>query len=399
MGEQGRGAHGRHEPVRDRLAEPVSDLGVDDLPRARRGGIHLPLSERLAFEHGRAGAERVAPRILGPVRNCLRVDLMDLVDGTVDVEIEARAEEVLVVRRSNAGRDDVRELRLRARFDRHRRDDARQLDLELDVSVEVQVPEEAVLVVADRREVAHDESPTAPHLAGPAPEVDVLPEHAVVLLVHADRVVDDPRLTLLVGERRVEVMDLAEAVATERERLGHAPEAPLPRVERVLPTVQGARISVGDDHLGDRGAVHDRAGATVVVVGDAVQHQPFVGIEPDAEREGSPLHEVAVDGEARSFGLGDLEGLESGAQRFVVGCEVPRVLGRQGGRPVVDHLDDLVAAQIEVDDQPLDRAGVAVVRRDRCARRRCTERCADRSRRRTRSCRRAMGRSARGRDR
>ena len=59
----------------------------------------------------------------------------------------------------------------------------------------------------------------------------------------------DARLALLVGERRVEVVDLAEAVAAERERLRHAAEAPLARVERVLPAVQRARVAVGHDHL------------------------------------------------------------------------------------------------------------------------------------------------------
>ena len=46
--------------------------------------------------------ERVQPRIVGPGRHALGVDLVDLVDRTVDVEVEARVEHVLVVRRGDA---------------------------------------------------------------------------------------------------------------------------------------------------------------------------------------------------------------------------------------------------------------------------------------------------------
>ena len=175
--------------------------------------------------------------------------------------------------------------RLRARLDRHRRHDAGELHLELDVAVEVEVPEEAVLVVAHRRDEAHDEPAAAPDLAPAALQVDVLPEDPVVLLVHADRVRDRPRLALLVREHRVEVVDLSEAVAPERERLRHAPEAPLARVERVLPSVQLAGVAVRHDHLRDRRAVQDRTRAPVVVVGDLVQHEALVR---DRTRSGTP---------------------------------------------------------------------------------------------------------------
>ena len=72
--------------------------------------------------------------------------------------------------------------------DRHRRDDAGELHLELDVAVEVEVPVEAVLVVADGRDEADHEAARAADLVGAAVQVVVLPEDPVVLFVHADRV-------------------------------------------------------------------------------------------------------------------------------------------------------------------------------------------------------------------
>src|SRR3954452_24804894 len=113
---------------------------------------------------------------------------------------------------------------------------------------------------------------------GSAPQVDVLPKDAVVLFVHADRVLDHPRLAVLGRERRVEVADLADAITSEGEGRRHAAESPLPRVERVLPSVQWIGIAVGNDHLADRRSMQYRAKApVVVVVTDLMQHEPFEG--------------------------------------------------------------------------------------------------------------------------
>ena len=81
------------------------------------------------------------------------------------------------------------------------------------------------------------------------------------------------------GEHRIEIADLAEAVAPELERVDHASEAPLTRVERVLPAVHRAGIAVRHDHLADRHAVRDRA----AVDGDVVQHQSLVRIHRDVQ--------------------------------------------------------------------------------------------------------------------
>ena len=64
--------------------------------------------------------------------------------------------------------------------------------------------------------------------------VGVLPADAMVLLVHADGVFDRERFTSAGGEVAVEVLDDAQAVAAQRERVGAVAHAVLARVERVL---------------------------------------------------------------------------------------------------------------------------------------------------------------------
>ena len=139
------------------------------------------------------------------------------------------------------GRDHVGEVGAVAGRDRHGRHDPGELHLQLDVAVEVEVPVEAVLVVADGGDEADDQAARPAGLVGAALQVVVLPEDPVVLLVHADRVLDRVRVALLGGEHRVEVVDDAEAVAAQLQRVGHAAEAPLAGVERVLPAVHHAR--------------------------------------------------------------------------------------------------------------------------------------------------------------
>ena len=172
--------------------------------------------------------------------------------------------------------------------DRAGREHAGELDLELDRAVLVEVPEEAVVVVADRRERRDHEPPRAAHLARAVAPLDVAPEHADVLLVDADRVRDRHRLAGGVGDDGVEVDDLAEAVAAARERRGGDADAVLAAVEGVLPVVARARIAVGHDHLGERGAVQDRAQPPAVLVADLVEHEALARREADVHLPALP---------------------------------------------------------------------------------------------------------------
>ena len=87
----------------------------------------------------------------------------------------------------------------------------------------------------------------------------MLPEDAVILLVHADGVLDGQRLAAAVAQVGVEIVDQAEAVAAQLQAVGAHAHAVFADVEGVLAALGRARIAVGDDHFRQRGAIEDRA--------------------------------------------------------------------------------------------------------------------------------------------
>ena len=167
---------------------------------------------------------------------------------------------------------------------------------------------------------------------------------------------DRHRRTEVVGHRGVQVVDLAQAVAAELERVGQPADQVLTVVEVVLPVARRARIAVRHNHLRHRGPVDDRPLTTVVVVADLVQRQALTGVEPDPHRPVLPADRVAVDGEARPLGLGDLDRLEALAQRpahrrvvVVARCRRHRQV------LLVDQLEDDALDQVDVGRDAVDR--------------------------------------------
>ena len=133
--------------------------------------------------------------------------------------------------------------------------------LALDRAVLVEAPVDEVLVVGHGG-VEGDDHPPRPADLRAGLLVDVLPQHAVVLLVQADGVRDRVRLGPAVVQDGVDVGDVAQAVAPELQRRRHEAQAPLADVEGGPAVVVGARVAVGDDHLGEGQPVRDRAAAS-----------------------------------------------------------------------------------------------------------------------------------------
>ncbi len=115
---------------------------------AAPAGIDLPAGLGLPPEHGHLGLEGVAPGVVLAGRKGNAVHLLDGVGGAVDLDVKAGAKEVLVVGGCELGCHEAGKAAGVARADGHRRHDPGQLHLELDSAVEVEVPVEAVLVVA-----------------------------------------------------------------------------------------------------------------------------------------------------------------------------------------------------------------------------------------------------------
>src|SRR5262249_62402898 len=93
--------------------------------------------------------------------------------------------------------------------------------------------EGAVGSAPDRREGRDHHPARAPHHRLLAPFAE-LPEDAVVLLVQADGVLDPLRLSVPVVHESVEIVDMAEAVAAERQRIEVLADAQFAGVERGL---------------------------------------------------------------------------------------------------------------------------------------------------------------------
>ena len=120
-------------------------------------------------------------------------------------------------------------------------------------SIEVEVPEEAVVVITDGRKVA-DYQPAATTCVGLAIEVCVLPLNAVVLFVHADNLVKLHGVAHVVVNEPIEVVNHPEAVATEREWVRIATKQVFARVEIANPVPCFVDIAVWHDHFGNTGA-------------------------------------------------------------------------------------------------------------------------------------------------
>src|SRR5699024_4913321 len=109
-------------------------------------------------------------------------------------------------------------------------DYAGRLGFQLDRTVEVEIPEEAVVVVADGGEVG-DHQPARATYLGMVVEIGVFPEHAVVLFVHTHGLRNLHRMTVVIGDHTVEVVDQPETVAAEFEAVGVLSQQVLARVE------------------------------------------------------------------------------------------------------------------------------------------------------------------------
>ncbi len=238
-----------------RSADRVRHVRVGDLPEPPGLAIGDTRRVALARQHPARGVEHIAVRIVASPGPRHEFMLAHGVAAAVDVHVQAGIEEVLVGRAAQIVVHHAAPTIGLAGHDGRGLDDAGQLGFELNGTVLVKVPVEAIVVIADGGEEADDEAPRTPHLEQPVAEFVVLPDDAIVLLVHADRVLHHERLALAVGGRHVEIVNVAEAVATELQRVGEHAEAVFAGVEGRLPEVIGGRIGIRHHHLGDAGAV------------------------------------------------------------------------------------------------------------------------------------------------
>jgi hypothetical protein len=147
------------------LAEPVGPGWVDHLPGPPDRGVGGADAVGLAGQPRDPPGEGVTVGVVGPRRQALQLHLVDGVVDPVDRHVEPGAEHALVVGAAEAGGDLGRPA---AALDMGRGEQhPGGLDLQLDPAVEVQVSEEAVVVVADGDEGRDDQAAHAAGLGGP----------------------------------------------------------------------------------------------------------------------------------------------------------------------------------------------------------------------------------------
>ena len=127
--------------------------------------------------------------------------------------------------------------------------DAGQFHFQLYRAILVEVPEEPVFVVADRRDAGPYETPRAPHLGLAGTPITVLPQDAVVFFMQANCIGDGHHTAAAVIHHSVEIMNLPQAVAAEGKGVGQRADAVLAGVEGVLAVVVLAGVTVRNDHV------------------------------------------------------------------------------------------------------------------------------------------------------
>lgn len=309
---------GRHftadELVADRLlAVGVQLVGVCNFPGSGCVAVIVGHCFKRGSELCLLGVECVSVRVLSTshlrfTASC--VDLEDGVVGSVDISVHTQTEQMLVVVCVDSRVDfSTPALGVLAGVHGVGVQNTGELDVELDSTVLVEDPVDAVLVVGGSEDVGDDQLPATSYNDRLVTEVGVLEEDTGVFLVDTDGVLDDRAGTRTVDKGSIHVVDGALAVAAEGKTVGHVATAVLSQVESVLALMRVLRISVGDDHLCERETVEHGADISIVIEGNVVQDDTLTVVETNVDVPLLPVDSTSVDTERNTLWLSDVNGL------------------------------------------------------------------------------------------
>src|SRR5205823_6038644 len=108
----------------------------------------------------------------------------------------------------------------------------------------------------------------------------------------------------------IEIVDFAQAVAAQLQRVCQHAYAVLADVEGVASEVWGPRVTIWHHHVDDRCAVEYWSLPALVLVGRGVENQTLTRREADAEMPLLPMDVMAVDDETGALRLMNLDGLQ-----------------------------------------------------------------------------------------
>src|SRR6476661_7136158 len=146
---------------------------------------------------------------------------------------------------------------------------AGKFDLELNVTVLIEIPEEPVLVIFNRRNRRHHQAARTPHFwfVGYAP-VGMFPQDPEILLMNTSCVWNRERSAPAVAHIRIAINNVSQAITTQAKRVRAHPHAVLADVKGILANLSRTWIAIWHDHLGQRGSIENRSFAAFVLITD-----------------------------------------------------------------------------------------------------------------------------------
>ena len=190
-------------------------------------------------------------------------------------------------------------------------EDAGELNLQLDGTVLVENPVDAVFVVCGGENLRQNElgSSSDDRSLELVSEVRVLEKQTIVLLVDTHSVGNSERLSFGVGKVRIKVVHDSRAITSEGKRIGHETGSVLSQIKGVLSLVRVLGVSVGNNHFNERETMEHVSLVTMVIERDLRQHNSLSVVESHVKSESLPLHDSTGHLEVDSFGLRHVDGL------------------------------------------------------------------------------------------
>lgn len=179
---------------------------------------------------------------------------MDFVIGkavgvAVDGGVDAKGEDVLVVRCEHARVDDGSPWYFDAIIDGLSADDAGGSNLVRYLAGLVEYESHDVFVVGNSDDRLHNEFSTSHYPCYACTVVRMLPADAGVLLMDADDIFHWLNVTLVSREDSAEIVDGTKAVAAELQIVSHGAGTSITEVKGRFLVERRSRISVGDVHV------------------------------------------------------------------------------------------------------------------------------------------------------
>ena len=138
----------------------------------------------------------------------------------------------------------------------------------------------------------------------------MLPENSVVFFVNADGVGDGEIAAAAVAQMGIEIFDVTDTVAPELEAVGTHTHSIFADVKCIFADLRRARISIGNDHLGERGTVKNGPRSSMVGVTHVMEGESLARIKADHERPVLPADSRALQRKAWPFRLCDVQRLD-----------------------------------------------------------------------------------------